>query len=320
MSTSTALALPIRSERTIISTSAPQGSGNDPDFQIVTALKPFTDYIVVRIPHRGKTTDDPAYFRFLINPNSVRISHQTQDTQTMTRDGWKFAVWGEGFVSISMVGKTAGQYFTRGITDMFHEYTASYENLLELQSIFDNNGYWFEGENTSSLQKRRIKNHQDVELFCGEVIWSGIFERLTVTQSADNPFTADFNIQFTAWKERFRAESPYRNSLENNIQRGHTYRINKSIPVGGSDMSAYMNMPLLSTGGVSAPTLDTDGSLVTVGKPLSRSPAAIAATIEQQLPILQGGFSYTPEDAVIKPTSIQWLGFDNSGTCKTSLI
>jgi hypothetical protein len=95
--------------------------------------------------------------------------------------------------------------------------------------VYENNGYWFEGEElgegplAADFTRRRIKMHQDVELVCGNFIWSGMFDALTVSQSADNPFLSDFSISFIAWKERFRTTSPYLDSVHNNVQRGHTY-------------------------------------------------------------------------------------------------
>jgi hypothetical protein len=322
---SAALQLPIRSERSVISTTAPtaltQTSGSAipvgaSDFQIVAALKPFTDYIVLRILHRGVNANGtptptlPAYFRFLINPHTVQISHQTQDTQTMTRDGWKFGVWGEAFTQITLSGKTAGQYFTLGTTDMFREFTESYQNLLELQSVFDNNGYFFEGELTPSssgqvaptLGKRHIKMHQDVEIFCGEIIWSGLFDRLTVTQSADDPFLSDFNLSFTAWKERYRRDSPYWNMLPNNVQRGHTY--NAYAALVGS-VSTPQNLDTSFSDDISTELLQnvlSNGNLAVVGPNLfANSPAVTAALSAQTAPQVTPSQTYTPTMDQIDP-------------------
>jgi hypothetical protein len=211
-------------------------------FVISAAMKPFVDYISIRIPHRGLTNGLPdqtqsAVYRFLINPATVSVSHQTVDTQSMTRAGWQFGVWGDDVVQITLQGKTAGQYFSLGLTDLFQDFTQSYRNLQQLVMVFENNGYWFEGEElgegplAADFTRRRIKMHQDVELVCGNFIWSGMFDSLSISQDAESPFTSTFNISFVAWKERFRTTSPYWDSIHNDVQRGHVFGQNPTAPV-----------------------------------------------------------------------------------------
>jgi hypothetical protein len=206
------------------------------DFYVTAAMEPFVDYVIVRIPGRGLTSTGtpagngpPAVFRFLINPATVQVSRTTLDGQAMTRAGWQIGVWGEDSLSITMSGKTAGQYFSFGLTDALQPYTESWRNLEQLLVVFENNGYWFEGEQlnegplAADFTRRRIKMHQDVELWVGNFIWYGMFDSLTVSQDANAPYLMNFSITFVAWKERFRRSSPYANLIPNNVQRGHTY-------------------------------------------------------------------------------------------------
>jgi hypothetical protein len=122
-----------------------------------------------------------------------------------------------------------------GITDEFAEYTQSYRNLTQLQIVTENNGYWFEGEQmgegplAASNTRRRIKMHNDVELVVGDFIWYGCFESIQISQDAESPFLARFQIEFTAWKERFRATSPYWNNIQTTIERGHSYSAYESL-------------------------------------------------------------------------------------------
>lgn len=357
--------LPIRSERVVVQTSiTPTITAATADaltsvegYDLAAALKPFTDYIVFRIPHRGTSTAGvsqsnlPAYYRFLINPRTIQISHQMLDSQAMTRDGWKFGVWGETFVQITFSGKTAGQYFNLGLTDMFREFTESYHNLLELQNLFDNNGYWFEGETPakgtspstsvlSSLTKRRIKMHQDVEVFCGEMIWSGMFDRLTVTQSADTPFLSDFTLNFTAWKERYRHDSPYRNSLPCNLQRGHTYQVfDNTAVLDATDMNSTTSVAgkqapitevLVPKPGTANPTVTiwTDGGFIATNwdnnGPQSgpqaqewantQAAAACAAAAAADGYPISTSKSYTPTVDIQNPTGQFWNGFNPFGS------
>jgi hypothetical protein len=212
------------------------------DTTMLAELRKQVDYVFIRIQNRGMnasgTVSDPnvaLVYRFLINPKTVNISHSTLDSQTLTRSGWQFGIWGEDTVKISMSGSTAGQYFLLGSTDEFAEYTESYRNLAQLQLVFENNGYWFEGEQigegplAANATRRRIKMHNDVELVVGDFIWYGCFQVIQISQDADNPFLARFNLEFMAWKERFRSTSPYWNNIQSSIERGHSYSAYKSL-------------------------------------------------------------------------------------------
>lgn len=205
------------------------------DFYVHAALRPYVDYVTIRILNRGQSASgspDPstnATYRFLINPSQVQISRSTLDAQAFARSGWQFGVWGEDSVAITLTGKTAGQYWAFGITDRYQQYSQSYRNLEQLQVVFENNGYWFEGEQTAegplaaNFARRRIKMHQDVELTVGNFIWYGMFEQLEISQNAEAPFLADFQLTFVAWKERYRPTSPYNDLIKNDVQRGHSY-------------------------------------------------------------------------------------------------
>lgn len=228
-----ALSLPIRSEKVVLSNTNPDT--NTSDFHVTAArLKPYAQYMTVRLPGRGGSTPgvfnaSPAVYQFLINPSEVHINRQTIDQQTMARAGWQIGVWGEDFISITLNGKTPGKYFGNGLTDFYTAYSESYRNLLALELVVENNGYWFEGEQAASkLQPttRRIKMHQDVQLVVGEFIWSGMFESMDTTEDADSPFLVDFSLTFIAWKEEFVHNTPYRNLIGGEVQRGH-------VPVPG---------------------------------------------------------------------------------------
>jgi hypothetical protein len=213
------------------------------DFNIKATLSPYVDYIFVRLYNRGiggngMPDGAPAVYRFLINPSQVVVNRQMLDGQALARSGWQVGVWGEDSLSIQLTGKTAGQYFSFGLTDRYQPFTESYRNLEQLQVVFENNGYWFEGEELgegplaanspgfsggAGFTRRIIKMHSDVELVCGNFIWYGMFESLTISQSADSPFLMDFQISFVAWKERFRKQSPYKDTIHNDVKRGHDF-------------------------------------------------------------------------------------------------
>lgn len=214
------------------------------EYHITAAMKPFQQYARIRLAGRGGPTPgqfDPAdslVYSFLINPSEVRIQRQTIDHQSMARAGWMIGVWGEDFVSINLTGKTPGKYFAGGLTDAQPEYTQSYRNLAALEMVYENNGYWFEGEQVASRiaeAPRRIKAHQDVELTVGEFIWSGMFETMELTEDAESPFLVSFSMTFIAWNERFRRGTPYRNAIGGETQRGH---VPFALPTAPSPSSA----------------------------------------------------------------------------------
>jgi hypothetical protein len=230
------LALPIRSEKTIMTTLANISGTSNSDFKITPKHRlHYKDYVTIRIGGRGGSqpgvfdvTSSVAYW-FLINPSEVQVNRQTADEQAFSRSGWQIGVFGEDFISITINGKTPGKYFTQGLTDESAEYTQSYRNLLALEVLYENNGYWFEGEqiatSLNSLQStKRIKMHTDVEVTVGEFTWYGMFDSFEITEDADTTFLADFSLVFIAWKETFHKSTPYPNSIGGEVQRGHVPR------------------------------------------------------------------------------------------------
>ncbi len=241
--------LPIRAEKRFIPESSSarislesalniQNEKNLPstkDSYVTAANKPFVDYVVIRIPHRGFNSNgvaNPALtaeYRFLINPQTAQVSRSTEDAQSFARGGWQYGVWGESLSTISMTGHTPGQYWTYGLTDGYYYFTESWRNLQQLVMFFENNGYFFEGEEANEgplapgYTRRRIKKHQDVQLIVGNFVWNGMFQDFGYTLDADHPFRAEFHFSFLSWRERFRPSSPYINSQPSNIQRGHSY-------------------------------------------------------------------------------------------------
>ena len=238
--------LPIRGEKRLI---VIQGNQVTQDSTLVSssnmyealsfAKKTLTDYVTIRLPGRFKTSNPLGYdvatngdfiYRFLVNPKTISIAHQTADSHSMTRGGWQFGVWGEDTIDLNIVGVTAGQYFDPGLTDRWSEYSISYRNLMELLNIFENNGYYFEGEPAipsvydGDFSRKRIKMHQDVELRVGNFIWKGMFTNMTIEMLADTPFLVKFSLGFLAWRETYVESSPWI-SPKGNKYRGHSQEV-----------------------------------------------------------------------------------------------
>lgn len=221
-------ALPIRAEKLFLITPT-----NSEGTHMTGALPGLWEYILIRIAGRGTDStgaSNPnlaAYYQFLINPASLQVSRQTLEAQSLAKGGWQFGLWGEDFITVTLEGKTPARYSNYGLSDLDTPYTLSYRNLEALEVIFENNGYWFEGEQAfdgvmgSQLSHRQIKMHTDVELMAGEFIWNGMFESLQISDNAESPFLSSFTLVFIAWNERYRAGTPYLDPIDGAVVRGH---------------------------------------------------------------------------------------------------
>jgi len=250
----------------------PSNLVTDDDFNITAALSPYIDYVLIRVFNRGlggngQPDGQPAVYRFLINPSQVTVSRTTIDGQALARSGWQVGVWGEDSFMVQLTGKTAGQYFAFGTTDRYQPFTESYRNLEQLQVVFENNGYWFEGEKAAEgplaadFSRRIIKMHADIELIVGNFIWQGMFDSLTVSQNAETPFLMDFQLSFIAWKERYRKQSPYTDTIHNNVKRGHDYgawtTTSIAVQQAGQQIGSAQAVSLTPNTGTTTPVVST---------------------------------------------------------------
>lgn len=193
-----------------------------------------TEYIYVRLKHRGLAKGDDAIFKFLVNPETLQVNRQVVDAESLTRAGMQTGIWGD-LLDITLSGVTAGQYFAGVLVDEYSDYSASNRNLMELVSVYENNGVWFEGETgakpvgfPASEARKQIQLQADVTLAFGNFIWSGCFTNLTVDDSSDTPYYNKFSLSFMAWRERFKSSSPWQNSIPAapaDAYRGHAYEL-----------------------------------------------------------------------------------------------
>jgi len=222
--------LPIRGEKRLIPI---QLDWSDSSVSVSNALPPLLDFMTIRIPQLDGSI---FVYRFLINPKTISVAHQTLDSHSMTRSGWQFGVWGEDTIDLHISGTTGGQYVTTGLSDSLQEYTLSYRNGLELMNVFENNGYYFEGSAVTQgdplaadYARKRIKCHQDVEIRVGNFIWKGMFTTMSFNSSAENPYLVKFDLGFLAWKEDYSNTSPWRSPIPNNVYRGHSQEVVENI-------------------------------------------------------------------------------------------
>lgn len=253
--------LPIRGEHRIVPIQGASVIQSLPDGQDLTDLTPEdfsatfsartqTDYLTIKINGRTDDNGNDLVFRFTINPESLNIARDVLDAQALTRAGWQIGVWGDNFTRITGKCTTAGQYFGRsGLTDYLQEFTVSYRNLIAFVTLFENNGYWFEGEQvtdgplTPDYNRKRIKMHSDVIFQVDNFIWHGMFQSVSITESSEQPYLATFSFDFIAWKERFKDESPWGSieGLRSEGYHGHSYEAYKeSLDI---KLSPIQNVP-----------------------------------------------------------------------------
>lgn len=231
------ISLPTRSESVYgvelkpLSKNPLSGQGNPltrEDWNLAQTKTPDLDYMMIRVPGRGENQQF-LDFRFMVNPEFIQVGSQVVDSQSMTRGGWQFGVWGEDLLQIHMRGKSGGYYFADGVTEQDRLGSVNFRSMLELRNLFENNGYWFEGEKYHKedprLKRKLIQRHEDIVLVYNNFIWYGAFDSMTVSTTSESPFLDNFDFNFTAWKERFRYSSPYRDSIHNNVVRGHSYNL-----------------------------------------------------------------------------------------------
>lgn len=113
------------------------------------------------------------------------------------------------------------------ISDRAGELTQSVRNIAMLRKVYQNNGYWFTGEDQFgtagwSGTRRRITRHADVILTVGNFVWYGMFTDMEISQDANTPFNMDFNLGFLAWKERFLKSAGYHDQIHSGY-RGHSH-------------------------------------------------------------------------------------------------
>lgn len=314
--------LPTRGEKRIIPVVTPSEDEGDTalsftaeDFDLQAALSPYFEYVSISIPGRGTDASgnpdpaQPAVFQFLVNPEQVQISRQQADAQAMARSGWQIGVWGEDFIVVTLEGKTPGKYFSNGLTDLMTEYTVSYRNLVALELVVENNGYWFEGEQAaegplaSSFTRRQIKMHSDVQMTMAEFIWFGMFESMEISEDADTPFLMNFSLTFIAWREHFRSETPYSSPIGGAMTFGHTPEVSMAY---GTQSDPSNVIRVLNT----APSqLQVNAALqgvisTYIPPSVSLSSAAIqpGASAAANLPAIDA----TPVSPITSPTNEQW--------------
>ena len=142
----------------------------------------------------------PPLFMY-VNPTTfTRTYEHIVSDDSHTRQGHSTVeFWGEQQVKISATGQV-GAFYVEGrdklgnaagglaVTDRRASY--AYQQFMSLYQIYRNNGYIYNTDERISLVGA-------VAIFYDGVIYTGSFDSLSMTHSADKPFTFDYNFAFT---------------------------------------------------------------------------------------------------------------------------
>jgi hypothetical protein len=137
----------------------------------------------------------------LVNPNNFTRSYEnTVDNSVKGRKGNITHVWFERPVSINGTGVTAGQYVVGpdgdgGITNELRIYSASYQNLLSLFTIYKTNGIIFSGAESGAESGIRQLGYS-VFIYYDNHIYIGSFDSFEIQDSGTKPHNMSYSFKF----------------------------------------------------------------------------------------------------------------------------
>lgn len=137
----------------------------------------------------------------LVNPSNFTRSHENSvDNSVKGRKGNITHVWFERPISINGSGVTAGQYVISpdgdgGITNELRVYSASYQNLLSLFTIYKTNGIIFSGAESGSESGIRQLGYS-VFIYYDNHIYVGSFDSFEVQDSGSKPHNMSYSFKF----------------------------------------------------------------------------------------------------------------------------
>jgi hypothetical protein len=147
---------------------------------------------------------------FYISPFEMQRSYEKVINESWTARGIVPEYSGEQPDKISFSGKTGGFYTKEyGLTRLFRRQSAAYLQLMQLLSFFKNNAYKYElepqttnrGITTKALSENNIyrgtiKSIGNVIIYYREEVFSGYFDSMSITDSAESPFNMEYKFDF----------------------------------------------------------------------------------------------------------------------------
>lgn len=154
---------------------------------------------------QSDTSTDLIKFVLIINPSSLSIGNVSLSNDVYTRSGWVSTLWGNQQSTISANGSTAGFYYqpqsSTGITNIKRKDSIAFINLLDLMSLFKNNGANFlrdsREEDLFKSGFSRIINVMDtVKVSYDGSEYIGEFISFTLDESAEKPYSLDYSFEY----------------------------------------------------------------------------------------------------------------------------
>lgn len=155
------------------------------------ALKPMAFDLEIKEP--------PPTLILLINPDNldIKFAHKTNEARVRWVDyddsAYILQTHHDELDTLSASGKTAMFYSDKGITNIDATKSLAYENLQQLLAVFKNNGLNY---NRRNPRYSVIESVGRVLITYDGYIYRGSFETLTITETAENPFSLDFSYDF----------------------------------------------------------------------------------------------------------------------------
>lgn len=159
----------------------------------VDRLRQYVIFELVDVTHNIYTSPQSTIFPYLVlhvNPESFEESYTKLITRQITRGGYVEQHWGEELDIISCSGST-GMFVTirDGVSALNRKASIAYQKYIELVSLYQNNGLVYD-QRGNPIFKGAINLHLDGNIF------QGYFENMTVSETAEKPFTFDVNFSF----------------------------------------------------------------------------------------------------------------------------
>lgn len=184
----------------INNTNAPTGIGVEGTFGTNTGgaaidrLRQFVIFELVNVLNEGSVVpQSQAVFPYMVmhmNPATWEEQYTKLITRQATRGGHLEQHWGEELDSISCSGST-GAFISvaSGLSALNRKGAIAYRKYLDLVALYENNGLVYD-------QRGNPVFDGGVNIHFDSNIYNGYFENLTVSETADNPYTFELTWSF----------------------------------------------------------------------------------------------------------------------------
>ena len=127
-----------------------------------------------------------------INPQELIFNDQQRANTQNTAKYYKTEFSGRDMPTIQASGKIGAFYTDKtGLSRYFRRNSASYQQLMRLYLLYQNNGYLYE-----SSDPYGIGLVGSVQITYDSNLWQGSFTSFSMSEAADNPYTMEYSFEF----------------------------------------------------------------------------------------------------------------------------